>query len=357
MKKHNMAAAILFCGFLALMALSYLLPQKTFSDSERRYLAQMPKFQWKTVSTGKWGGEVETYLTDHVLGRDLLVGINAYMEYFAGRQQLKDIWVVDEKLVEAPVAVDEAAIARNMNAINAFAESVGQPIDLMVVPSAGWASGEADYTDADALARIAQKADSGVRMLPVQQIFEGRPELYYNTDHHWTSRGAYDAYACYMNALGRDLRTSYSVTTVDGFRGSTYARSALWLTPAESMELWQGSEGLTVTNSETEGTHTGIFYEERLTSADMYTVFLDGNHSLVRVKNPGKEGKLLVIRDSYGNCLGGFLAESYGEVVLVDLRYYRRPVSELVREEQFDNILVCYNCLNFLTDTNLPTLK
>lgn len=175
---------------------------------------------------------------------------------------------------------------RNMNAINAFAESVGQPIDLMVVPSAGWASGEADYTDADALARIAQKADSGVRMLPVQQIFEGRPELYYNTDHHWTSRGAYDAYACYMNALGRDLRTSYSVTTVDGFRGSTYARSALWLTPAESMELWQGSEGLTVTNGETEGAHTGIFYEERLTSADMYTVFLDGNHSLVRVKIP-----------------------------------------------------------------------
>ena len=64
-----------------------------------------------------------------------------------------------------------------------------------------------------------------------------------------------------------------------------------------------------------------------------------------------------MIRDSFSNCLGGFLAESYGEVVLVDLRYYRRPVSELVREEQFDNILVCYNCLNFLTDTNLPTLK
>lgn len=227
----------------------------------------------------------------------------------------------------------------------------------MRLPFSERTCGQADYTDADALALIAQKADSGVRMLPVQQIFEGRPELYYNTDHHWTSRGAYDAYACYMNALGRDLRTSYSVTTVDGFRGSTYARSALWLTPAESMELWQGSEGLTVTNGETEGTHTGIFYEERLTSADMYTVFLDGNHSLVRVKNPGKEGKLLVIRDSYGNCLGGFLAESYGEVVLVDLRYYRRPVSELVREEQFDNILVCYNCLNFLTDTNLPTLK
>ena len=172
-----MAAAILFCGFLAVMALSYLLPPKTFSDSERRYLAQMPKFQWKTVSTGKWGGEVETYLTDHVLGRDLLVGINAYMEYFAGRQQLKDIWVVDEKLVEAPVAVDEAAIARNMNAINAFAESVGQPIDLMVVPSAGWASGDKNW--------VAAKSSGPILCYPCiisgsfgRRAWQGRPRWF-----------------------------------------------------------------------------------------------------------------------------------------------------------------------------------
>ena len=63
------------------------------------------------------------------------------------------------------------------------------------------------------------------------------------------------------------------------------------------------------------------------------------------------------IRDSYSNCLGGFLAESYGEVVLVDLRYYRQAVSALALEEDFDDILVCYNCTNFLTDTNLPLLR
>ena len=86
-------------------------------------------------------------------------------------------------------------------------------------------------------------------------------------------------------------------------------------------------------------------------------MFLDGNHSVVRVKNPEKQGKLLVIRDSYSNCLGGFLAESYGEVVLVDLRYYRQAVSELVNQEGFDDILVCYSCANFLTDTNLMLLR
>ena len=86
-------------------------------------------------------------------------------------------------------------------------------------------------------------------------------------------------------------------------------------------------------------------------------VFLDGNHSIVRIQNPDQQGRLLVIRDSYSNCLGGFLAESYGEVVLVDLRYYRQSVSELVQQEGFDDILVCYSCANFLTDTNLMLLR
>ena len=44
-------------------------------------------------------------------------------------------------------------------------------------------------------------------------------------------------------------------------------------------------------------------------------------------------------------------------MVLIDLRYYRQAVSEFVKQEGFDNILVCYNCSNFLTDTNLMLLR
>ena len=119
----------------------------------------------------------------------------------------------------------------------------------------------------------------------------------------------------------------------------------------------RGAHVLAVTNGESDEVHQGIFYPERLEEADKYTVFLDGNHSIVRIQNPGQQGKLLVIRDSYSNCLGGFLAESYAEVVLIDLRYYRQAVSEFVKQEGFDNILVCYNCSNFLTDTNLMLLR
>ena len=359
MKKHNVAAAILFCGFLVTMAAGYLLPRKTFSEMEKRYLAETPDFRWETVFSGQWSREAEDYLADHVPGRNLLVGIHAYMELFAGRQHLKDVWLEDGKLLEAPVAPDEAAVARNMKAINALADKLEQKIHVMVVPSAGWAAGVEGYTDEESLQAISAAAGESVVPVRVEQIYAGRPELYYNTDHHWTSEGAHLGYTAFAEAVGREARAAedFTVTAAENFQGSTYSRSALWLTPGETIELWQGSEGLTVTNGETEGVHQGIFYRERLEEADKYTVFLDGNHSIVRVKNPGKQGKLLVIRDSYSNCLGGFLAESYGEVVLVDLRYYRQPVSELAAQEGFDDILVCYSCANFLTDTNLMLLR
>ena len=359
MKKHNLAAAILFCGFLITMAAGYLLPKKSFSEMEKRYLAEAPAFSGKNLFSGQWGREAEDYLTDHVPGRNLLVGINAYMELLAGRQHLKDVWLAEGKLVEAPVAPDEQAIARNMKAINSLSETLRQKVYLMVVPSAGWAAGVEGYSDEASLQAIYDAAGEEVFPVCVEEIYRGKPELYYNTDHHWTSRGAYLGYGAFAEAAGREIRAEedFTVTTARNFQGSTYSRSALWLTPGETIELWQGSGDLTVTNGETEGVHAGIFYRERLEQADKYTVFLDGNHSIVRVRNPEKQGKLLVVRDSYSNCLGGFLAESYGEVVLVDLRYYRQPVSELVKQEGFDDILVCYSCANFLTDTNLMLLR
>ena len=359
MRKHNVVGIVLFCGFLFAMAAGYLLPSVDFSEMEKRYLAEAPDFTWKSVFSGDWTSQAEDYLTDHVPGRNLFVGVNAYLELLAGRQKLKDVWLEDGRLIEAPVDPSETAIAGNMAAINRFADSLQQPVHLMVVPSAGWAGGTAEYRDSEALDRIYAAAGDHVVPIPVEEVFRGKPELYYRTDHHWTSSGAYLGYAAAARAMGRDYPSAdaFTVTEVPGFQGSTYSRSALWLTPPESIELWQGSDDLTVTNEASEVPHDGIFYRERLEGADKYTVFLDGNHALVRIRNPEQQGKLLVIRDSYSNCLGGFLAESYGEVVLADLRYYRQPLSQLAAQEQFDSILVCYSCANFLTDTNIVLMR
>lgn len=358
MKKREWITVVLFCGFLFAMLLGYLfLPKSAFSEREKRYLEEAPALRWDTLASGDWGDAAEAYMADHIPLRDFFVGLNAYFELFTGRQVSEDVWLRDGRLVEAPAAMDESAIQRNLKAIEGLARTTGQPVDLMVIPSAGWAMGLQEYADSTILSAIEDNCGESTLFQSVEDLYGDAPDLFYRTDHHWTSEGAWQAYARYMTAKGRSFRpeVEFEKETAGLFQGSTYSRSALWLTEGEPLELWHGSENLTVTTEK--GTHSGVFYRERLEEADKYTVFLDGNHPLVRITNPGKEGKLLVIRDSYANSLGCFLAESYGEVVLVDLRYYRQAVSQLVAEEGFDDILVCYCLKNFLTDTNLMLLR
>lgn len=362
---------ISFCAILGVMAVLFLvLPEKNFSETEKRYLNDFPELSWQSLSSGEFGADIETYMADHIPGRDFLVGLNAYFEKITGRQVAKDIYVAEGgRLVEAPVKWDAAQAQQNMTAINMFSETIGAPVDFMIVPSGGWAmedtiTGIADpYHDEELIDSLYALAGENLNTYDILSVFASmdRQSLYYRTDHHWTSLGAYTAYSAYMQEKGRAYRPreDFTVRTEEGFYGTTYSRSALWLTDAEQLEMWQGSENLVVTNGENPVPHEGVFYEERLQEADKYTVYLDGNHSLVRIENPDNagKGKLLVIRDSYSNCLGCFLAESYETVMLVDLRYYKGAISELYAQEGFDDVLVCYSLSNFMTDTNLVWLR
>lgn len=370
--KQQRLVIILFCGFLFAMSILYLcLPREDFSQQEKRYLAQAPKVTWEAVSSGEFSGDVDTFMADHIPGRNFFVGLNSLFDLFTGRQNSKDILLTwDGFLVEAPVVGDPDTIEKNMSVINSFASKQTIPVDLMVVPSAGWASRDRipgfhpPYPDEAIIDSIYEQASEMLHPVDILSVFSdtGAPEaLYYRTDHHWNSAGAYTACKTYMDHLDREFPApeDYRIETVSDFRGSAHSRSALWMIPGEPLELWTGSSGIQVTHESLPQPHAGVFFRERLSEADKYTVFLDGNHALVRLENPDAagQGKLLVIRDSFSNCLGGFLADSFETVVLADLRYYRQPLSELIAEEGFDRILICYSLGNFMTDTNIIWLR
>lgn len=361
MRKNTLdwITALVFCGFLAAMALGYLLlPKADFSQNEKRYLQELPTFSWSELLSGEWGEQAEDYLADHMPGRDFFVGLNAYADLLSGRMDASDVRLKQGRLLEAPAELSEEALEKSLNAIAGFAQALDTPVELILVPSAGWACGYSEYEDARLIQEIYSRSAEYTVQLDLCPVFAGQADYFYKTDHHWNSAGAYAACRAYMDWLGRDYpeAENFQIEEIPGFHGSTYSRSALWLTPAESIELWSLSEGLTVENEGSEQPHNGVFYREHLEEADKYTVFLDGNHSLVRVTNSEGTGKVLVIRDSYSNCLGCFLAQSFQETVLVDLRYYRSAVSALA-EEGFDHVLICYSLGNFLTDTNLVWLR
>lgn len=372
MKKGDKWTCTLFCSFLGVMFLLFLLlPRDNFSQLEKRYLAEAPEANREKILSGRFGEELEDYVDDHMPGRDFFVGLNAYYELLTGRQISAKVCVAARgRLIEPPVSMNLAAVEKNMAAINAFADSIGQRVDMMLVPSAGFILQDTilglhdPYQDDAYIREIYAQAGENISCIDLTEQFREMPQreaLYYRTDHHWTSFGAYTAYASYMDFVGRDAlsQEAFTVERVPNFRGSTYSRSGLWLTKGEPLELWNAGDSFTVTNEDAGKPHEGLFYRERLEELDKYTVFLDGNHSLVRIENRKAvgNGKLLVIRDSFSNCFGTFLANSYETVVLADLRYFKQPLSELVREEDFTDILVCYSIGNFLSDPNLVWLR
>lgn len=344
----------LICLFFLGMSLLYLvLPKREFSPLEKRYLTQAPTLTAQNLLSGGFGDEVEDYMADQMPGRDVFVGINAYYERALGLQKSKDIWVLDGKLVRRPVTADANTVSRRAAVVERFAQNQSTPVTLSLIPSAGWAVGDSAYEDEALIEEIYDAAK--VDAISLMDTFRGRPELFYNTDHHWTSQGAFEAYRVLMNALEKPVEESYTVETYPHFRGANYASSCLWLTKEELLEMWHAGE--IIVNPGTETAHDGVFYPAQLESFDPYTVFLGGNQPLIQLYNPAGSGKLLVIRDSFSNCLGGFLAQSYEQVTLVDLRYHKRPVSELLAEGDYDRVLVLYSLENFLTDQNLPMLR
>ena len=371
-KNGDLLLTLLFCAFLGGMLLLFLLlPQAAFSEREKRYLAKAPEMSTETLRSGRFGEESDAWCADHLPGRDFFVSLNAHALRLANLQVTQPIYVGESgRLYERPVVHDPAVIRRNMEAINAFAESVGQDVDLLLVPSAGFLlrediRGLADaYPDDEVIAAAHALAGERVRPLDLLPVFRAAADpaaLYYRTDHHWTSLGAYLAADFYTARTGHSLPAAedYSVTREAGFQGTTYARACLWETPAETLELWDSGGQYEVRFSEREGSYDRLFFRDRLTEADKYPVWLDGNHPLVRIRNldPAAGGRILVIRDSYANCMGCFLADAWREVVLADLRYYRQPLSELCREEDFDQILVLYSVGNFMTDSNIVKLS
>ena len=361
---------VAFCAFLGIVTiLFFVLPKQDVSETEKRNLEKAPKFSWENLSSGKFGEDIESYMADHVPCRDFFVGVNAYTELLTGRQVTKDIYLAQgDRLVERPLEWNEQT-ETNINAVNNLAQTIGQEVDLLIVPSGGWAVRDSvvglsdEYKDDQLIGKLYGMAGEGVVSRDLVSVFGGYEDpaaLYYRTDHHWTSLGAYTAYKAYMEMLGQPYtaQEDFTVETVENFKGTTHSRGALWLIEGEPLEMWTGSENITVRFGKSEETYNKVFFENRLQELDKYTVFLDGNHDLVTLENPDApvDETILVIRDSYSNCLGPFLAQTYKKVVLVDLRYFNEAVADYCLLNRVDRVVVLYSLSNFMTDTNFGRL-
>ncbi len=362
----------IFCIFLAVMMfLFFFFPKETMSVNEKRVLAEPPQFSFAALTDGSYGTAVENYLSDHFAGRDFWVGLNAQFELYTGRIGANGAYVgKDGYLINEPIVNNQENMAQSIRKINEFAEQTGLPTRVMVVPSTGYIMEEklpvlhAVYHDAEILRSAEEQLSENVQWIDLVPEFEqlaSTEQLYYKTDHHWTSAGAYAAYRRYCEAAGLTAasREDFTVETVCGFHGTIYSKKALWNAQADTIELWRRSDGQYHVEIEEDNIQSdSLFFENHLQEADKYPVFLDGNHSLVKIRgNAAEGGTLLLIKDSFAHCAAAFLADEYQEIIMVDLRYYKQPLTDLCKQYGVDETLVLYGIDNFVNDTNLSWLK
>ena len=375
--RHPRAVVLLFIGIIVVMqAAFWLLPRRSFSENEKRVLSEAPQIDAAGIADGSVFRSIESYLSDHFPGRELWVGANAYLENAEGRGATEDIVRgTDGWLFTAPVSDDRETLWDNMQAITTFVEKQSVPVTMMAVPSAGAVVSDKlpalhlPYPDADLLEEARRIAGNTLHWVDLYTDFcsaEQPERLYYRTDHHWTSEGAYRAYCLLMEELGQSSvpRDDFTVEQISGFYGTSYSKSGLWLTEPDTLELWTGSDIQAVTtvydaNRADPVTREGMFFREYLEDADKYPVFLSGNHARVHIETNADSGKrLLVIKDSYAHALAPFLAEEYSTIDLIDLRYFKQQtISSWLEENPADEILLVYGLSSLAEDKNLQWLE
>ena len=355
---------VLLLGLAGKEALSH---QRTYSPVEKRELQTRPEISITKVLDGRFQKKYESYLRDQFPGRDHWVSFQTDMELFMGKNEIHNVYIgKNHYLLEhyTEKEFDPQQISKNLQALEKFAGKAKQNADVhvMMVPTKSWVLREKlpafapHYKEQkfyDALQQKLEKEDVLISVEPVLDAHK-EEEIYYRTDHHWTTLGAWYAYEQYTKAVGGDLQRAqgkkkFRCISKD-FYGTTYAKIN-YARQADKIEIYEPADKLRVVYNMGEKKTKTLYDVSFLKTADQYSVFTGGNQAVLEITGGIKNGKtLLLIKDAFANSILPFLAEDYEKLVVVDLRQLNVSGDRLLEMFSPTDILILYNSAQFAQD-------
>lgn len=355
---------VLLLGLAGKEALSH---QRTYSPVEKRELQTRPEISITKVLDGRFQRKYESYLRDQFPGRDHWVSFQTDMELFMGKNEIHNVYIgKNHYLLEhyTKKEFDPQQISKNLQALEKFVGKAKQNADVhvMMVPTKSWVLREKlpafapHYKEQkfyDALQQKLEKEDVLISVEPVLDAHK-EEEIYYRTDHHWTTLGAWYAYEQYTKAVGGDLQRAqgkkkFRCISKD-FYGTTYAKIN-YARQADKIEIYEPADKLRVVYNMGEKKTKTLYDFSFLKTADQYSVFTGGNQAVLEITGGIKNGKtLLLIKDSFANSILPFLAEDYEKLVVVDLRQLNVSGDRLLEMFSPTDILILYNSAQFAQD-------
>ena len=363
---------VLFNTFIAAFFLLFvLMPDKTFSEQENRELTQLPKLSLQSLIEKKFTTKFESYTTDQFPFRDTWTTAKAAAELAIGKKENNGVYLCKGGvLLEQYERPGQAKLEENVAHVKRFAEALDRPVYFALVPGSSELRRDIIPRNAPNDSQKAvidgSYAGSGARNIDILSKLSAHKNeyIYYRTDHHWTSLGAYYGYAALMEGMGYSPSplSDFSPRTVtEDFYGTVYSKSGMsWVRP-DSIEIFtEQAAGTEVFNYMENEPKKGALYDFAfLEKKDKYAMFMGGNTPLLTISTENTAApKILILRDSYMDSLLPFLQKHFSEIHVMDLRYYKTQlmhssVSDYVHENNIDEVLICYSLATFGTDTNI----
>ncbi|MEG1430420.1 MAG: DHHW family protein [Oscillospiraceae bacterium] len=369
-KKYNIFICVLFCIFIGgFFAVNLALPAKAFSPMENRALGQMPKPTVESVFSAEFMADFETYVTDQFAGRDAWIALKSTTEKGLGKQENNGVYLCEkDTLISHFKKPDQERVTKNYGYVDKFVQQAGIPVYFSMIPGkvSAWADRLPDGApNDDEYAYILRGEQTAAKWIDTYApLMAHRTEdIYYRTDHHWTTLGAYYGYAAIAEGMGLKpvpLKDYTATVQSKEFFGSTFSSSGVrWVKP-DTIETYVPAKNAAVVNYFDTKPTDGVLYDlTKLTEKDKYSMFLGGNKPLTVIKStvaPADAPKLLIIRDSYSDSMAPFLTAHFSEIHLLDPRYYKISLPTYIQDNKIDEALVLYSVANFVTDSNLFVL-
>lgn len=355
----------------------YIYPDREFSEQENIYLQQYPKFTMKRLVNGKFTEEFAEYYSDQFPFRDMFVGIKGVTEIAQLKMQNNNVTLSkDGYIIKREDYPSFGTVDKNLEAVNNFGEAMNELGIPFTIAMAGRSAdvlqrylpsmypndlSDRLWTHFEETLSANQYVDYADLRTPLKALIDSDDgkQYYYKTDHHWTTLGAYIGYCEIMKSFGVEPQPieNFTVETVsDSFYGTTWSSAGMkWVRP-DSMQYFRydGDTDFTTDIIDTGTKFKGFYDLSYLDKKDKYSSFISGNNARVDIypsESKGEREKLLLIKDSFAHSLAPFLAYHY-DLVILDLRYYKMSVKQLVADEGIDRVLIMHN-IGTLTETNI----
>lgn len=415
MKRHADHLFIcLFIGMLFMMSVMFIIwPKEQFSDMENRVLARKPSLSWQAVISKQFMEQAERYVVDHFPFRSGWVKLKSSIEQLRLQRENNDIYMgKDGYLFEKFDKPDMEKLNRYTGSVRHFVEAHPDvrivftlaPNSISMYPERlpwlasafpqedvhRWVAKQLgvgqtdDHGETSTSQSSARGSDGNLTFIDGLDVLRPHANehvpIYYRTDHHWTTYGAYLAYVAYAKQMGWQPHDEqdYNIKEVSqSFLGSYHTRGQFTQVNPDTITEYEPHSAIKtiMTIVDTGETRESLYDDHYLETKDQYSYFLGGVHALLVIHNewegqhatnesdPSSNShafdldKLLIIKDSYAHNMVPFLTHHVKDIHVVDLRYYNGKVSDYLYEHQIEDVLLLFNTASYVENNDIMKLR